>query len=127
MVNSISLPYLSDLVPATIDGSSNYNLRNSDNIHLVIACTSLYNNSFLACTSLYNNSFLPSTVLDLNNIPDENRNADTIMAFTCKNALSRDKPVVPIHHFLGNWKQQNLHTRLRTNYSGLNNDLYLKI
>ena len=42
MINGLSPQYLSDLVPTTIDSSSNYNLRNSNNIHLVNARISLY-------------------------------------------------------------------------------------
>ena len=44
------------------------------------------------------------------------------MAF--KNVLGRDKPVVPKHYLFGNRKEQILHTRLRTNCSVLNYDLY---
>ena len=46
------------------------------------------------------------------------------MAF--KNVLRRDKPVVPKHYLFGNRKEQILHTRLRTDCSVLNYDLYLK-
>ena len=59
-----------------------------------------------------------------NNIPDEHRNVDSVMAF--KNVLGRYKPVVPKHYLFGNRKEQILHTRLRTNCSVLNYDLYLK-
>ena len=89
MINCLSSQYLSYLVPATIDSSSNYNLRNSNNIHLAIARTSL-------CY----NSFLPSVVCDWNNKPDDRRNVDSVIAF--KNVLSRDKPIVPKHYLLGN-------------------------
>ena len=41
MINGLSPQYLSDLVPATIDSSSNYNLRNSNNNYLVNARTLL--------------------------------------------------------------------------------------
>ena len=92
----------SDHVPATIDSSLNYNLRNSNNIHLVNART-----------SLYFNSFLPPAVRDWNNIPDDRRNVDSVIAF--KKVLSRDKPIVPKHYPFGNKKEQILHTRLRTN------------
>ena len=85
MANGLSPPYLSDFVPTTVNNSSNYNLHNSNNIHLANART-----------SLYYNSFLPSAVRDWNNIPDEHRNVDSVMAF--KNVLGRDKPVVPIHY-----------------------------
>ena len=104
MINGLSPQYLLDLVPATIDSSSNYNLRNSNNIHLVNART-----------ALYYNSFLPSVVRDWNNIPDDRRNVDSVTAF--KNVLSRDKPIVPKHYLFGNRKEQILHTRLRTNCS----------
>ena len=110
MIDGLSPQNLSDLVPATID----YNLRNSNNIHLVNARTALY----------YNNSFLPSVVRDWNNIPDDRRNIDSVIAF--KNVLSRDKPIVPKHYLFGNRKEQILHTRLRTNCSVLNYDLYMK-
>ena len=60
MINGLSPQYLLDLVPATIDSSLNYNLRNSNNIHLVNART-----------ALYYNSFLPSVVRDWNNILDD--------------------------------------------------------
>ena len=113
MINGLSPQYLLDLVPATIDSSSNYNLRNSNNIHLVNART-----------ALYYNSFLPSVVRDWNNIPDDRRNVDSVIAF--KNVLSRDKPIVPKHYLFGNRKEQILHTRLRTNCSALNYDLYMK-
>ena len=46
------------------------------------------------------------------------------MAF--KNVLDRDKPVVPNHYLFRNRKEQILHTRLKTNCSVLNYDLYLK-
>ena len=83
MADGLSPPYLSDLVPTTVNNSSNYNLRNSN-----------YN----AHTSQYYNFFLPSAVRDWNNIPDEHRNVDSVVAF--KNVLCRDKSVVPKHYLL---------------------------
>ena len=92
MINGLYPQYLSDLVPATIDNSSNYNLRNSNTIHLVNARP-----------ALYYNSFLPSVVRGWNNIPDDHRNVDSVIAF--KNVLSRDKPIVPKHYLFGNRKE----------------------
>ena len=44
-----------------------------------------------------------------------------------KNVLNPgDKPIVPKHYLFGNRKEQVLHTRLRTNCSVLNYDLYMK-
>ena len=51
-----------------------------------------------ARTFLYYNSFLTSAVRNWNNIPDEHRNVDSVIAF--KNVLSRDKPVVPKRYLL---------------------------
>ena len=96
MTNGLSPPYLSDLVPATVNISSNHNLRNSNNIHLVNAHTSLNYNSFLT-----------TTVRDWSNIPEAYRNVDSAMAF--KIVLSRDKPVVSKHYLFGNWEEQILH------------------
>ena len=112
MINSLSPQYFSDLVPATIDSSSNYNSSNYNNIYLVNART-----------SLYYNSFLPSAVRDWNNIPDYHRNVDSVIAF--ENVLSRNKSIVPKLCRFGNRKEHNLHTRLRTNCSVLDYDLYL--
>ena len=91
MTIGISPPYLSDLVPTTVNNSSNYNLRHSD-IQLVNASTSLYYDSFLS-----------SAVRDWNNIPDEHRNVDSAVAF--KNVLGRDKPVVPKHYLFVNRRE----------------------
>ena len=60
-------------------------MGNSNNIHLVNART-----------ALYYNSFHPSVVCDWNNIPDDRRNVDSVIAF--KNVLSLDKPIVPKHY-----------------------------
>ena len=113
IANGLFPLYISDLMPITVNNSSNYNLRNSNNIHLVNGRT-----------SLYYNSFLPSAVRDWDNIPDDHRNVNSLMAF--KNVLVRDKPVAPEHYLFGNRKEQILHTRLRTNCSILNYDLYSK-
>ena len=94
MANGLSPPYLSDLVPTTVNNSSTYNLCNSNNIHQANAHT-----------SLYYNSFLPSAVRDWNNISDEHRNVGSVLAF--KNVLGGDKSVVPKHYLFGNRKENN--------------------
>ena len=94
MINGLSPQYLSDLVPATIDSPTNYNLRNSNNSHLVNARS-----------SLYYNSFLPSVFRDWNNIPGDRRNVDSVIAF--KNVLCRDKPIVPKHYLFKNRKNKS--------------------
>ena len=94
-INGLLSQYLSILVPVTVDSSL-----------------------------LFTITFLPSVVRDWNNIPDDRRNLDSVIAF--KNVLSLDKPIVPKHYLFGNRKEQILHTRLRTNCSVLNYDLYMK-
>ena len=108
LLNTFQILYLQLLTaPRTII------LRNSYTTHLVNART-----------SLYYNSLLPSAVRDWNNIPDDRRNVDSVIAF--KYIVIRDRPIVPQHYLFGNRKEQILHIRLRTNCSVLNYDLYLK-
>ena len=47
MSTNVSPPYLSALVPQSVDHASNYNLRNSDNLRSIAARTNLYYNSLL--------------------------------------------------------------------------------
>ena len=56
MYNSISPLFLSSLVTPLVQNTSNYSLRNADDIRTIHDCT-----------SLYSNSFLPSTIRDWNN------------------------------------------------------------
>ena len=48
------------------------------------------------------------------------------MFYSFKNYLNRDFTPVPKYYLTGNRKSQILHTRLGTNCSSLNNDLFLK-
>ena len=79
MLNGLSPPYLSDLVPTTVNNSSNHNLRNSNNI-LLITITLFFSQQFATGVTYQRR-------ID---------NVDSAMAF--KSALSRDKPVVPKHY-----------------------------
>ena len=113
MFNNISPVYLSSLVPPSISSISTYNLRNAENVQTIDSRTSQY------C-----NSFLPSAVREWNNLPLETRSSDSVNTF--KRSLDRGATVVPKYYYSGNRKFQILHTRLRTNCSSLNNDLFLK-
>ena len=75
-------------------------------------------------TNLHYNSFLPSVIRDWNELPVVVRQLDSVGSF--KNYLNRDFTPVPKYYLTGNRKSQILHTRLRTNCSSLNNDLFLK-
>ena len=113
MFNNISPAYLSSLVPPSISSISNSNLRNTENVQTIDSRT-----------SQYSNSFLPSAVREWNNLPLETRSSDSVNTF--KRSLDRGATVVPKYYYSGNRKFQILHTRLRTNCSSLNNDLFLK-
>ena len=113
MMNSLAPLYLSSLIPPTVNSLSRYNLRNSDNLQ-TIDCR----------TNQYFQSFLPSTVRAWNNLPPEAKQTDSLNSF--KHFLNRDKSYVPKYYYSGKRQLQILHTRLRTNCSSLNNDLYLK-
>ena len=78
----------------------------------------------LLMRELYYNSFLPSTVRAWNNVNDEAKQSNSVNTFKC--FLNKDKTRIPKHFYVGSRKAQVLHTRLRTNCSSLNLDLFLK-
>ena len=113
MIHNLAPLYLSSLVPQSVSNISRYNLRNSNNLQTLDART-----------SLYYNSFLPSTVRAWNNVNDEVKQSDSLNTF--KGFLTKDKLLVPKHFYVGHRKVQVLHTRLRTNCSSLNLDLFTR-
>ncbi|MEW8191406.1 MAG: reverse transcriptase family protein [Candidatus Thiodiazotropha endolucinida] len=113
MTHNLAPLYLSSLVPQSVSNISRYNLRNSNNLQTLDART-----------SLYYNSFLPSTVRAWNNVNDEVKQSDSLNTF--KGFLTKDKLLVPKHFYVGHRKVQVLHTRLRTNCSSLNLDLFTR-
>ena len=114
MVNGLSTPYFLSLIPLPVNRVPSYNLRNSNDIQTIPAC-SYY---------LYYNSFLPSVIRELNNLPLDIRNSDFLNSF--KRRLNDRARYVPKYYYSGNRKLQILHTRLRTGCSPLNHDLFLK-
>ena len=111
MVNDLTPQYLSSLVPSTVNETSRYNLRNSNDIRTVNIRT-----------SQYYNSFLPSTIREWNALPEEQRNSLTVAAF--KSHLNQSS--IPKYYYVGDRHPQILHTRLRTKCKSLNYDIYLK-
>ena len=67
--------------------------------------TTIYTIPIIFIFFIYYKAFLPSAVRDWNNITDEHRNVDTVIAF--KNVLSCDKPVVPKRYFFGSRKNKS--------------------
>ena len=105
--------YLSSLVPQTVMSISRYNLRNANDLQTI-----------KTESTLYYNSFLPSTVRAWNNLPNEAKHLQSTDAF--KYYLKKDKVKVPKYYYTGKRNVQILHTRLRTNCSSLNLDLFIK-
>ena len=112
MVNDLTLLYLPFLVPS-VNETSRYNLRNSNDIRTVNTRT-----------SQYHNSFLPSTIREWNALPEEQRNSLTVASFTSH--LKQSSTSIPKYYYVGDRHPQILHTRLRTKCSSLNYDIYLK-
>ena len=113
MVNGLSPPYISPLLPLPVDRVSSYNLHNSNDIQTIPART-----------YLYYNSFLQSAIQEWNNLPLDVRTSESLYNF--KRRLNDRYRVVPKYHYSGNRKLQILHTRLRTGCSSLNHDLFTK-
>ena len=111
MNNTITPFYLSDLVPGTVSSATRYNLRNSNNIMTIRGRT----NSYLS-------SLLPSTVRDWNDLPPEIAQSDSVASFRYN--LIRDRTHVPKYFYSGN--RHVLYTRLRTQCSAFNHDLFKK-
>ena len=113
MNSNLCPTYLSSLVPQTINSTSRYNLRNASDLQTI-----------KARTNLYYNSFLPSTVRAWNNLPLEAKQLQSVNSF--KYYLKKDTVSVPKYYYTGKRKIQILHTRLRTNCSSLNLDLFTR-
>ena len=116
MMYNFTPPYLSSSVPPSVSNISRYNLRNSNNLQTKDARTNQYYNSF----------FLPSAVRSWNNLPVEAKESDSVNSF--KRFLNQNKTHVhgPKYYYMGCRKAQILHTRLRTNCSSINMDLFFK-
>ena len=105
--------YLSELVPSLVQDTTNYNLRNSDNIQ-----------NCRAHSNPFHNSFFPSSIRAWNDLPDDIQNASSVASFKYK--LNRNLKAPPKYYNAGSRKGQILHARLRLECSSLNSDLYQK-
>ena len=113
MFSHLTPLYLSSLIPPSVSDMSRYNLCNSDQLQTIDSRT-----------ILYYNSFLPSTVRAWNSLPAEVKQFQTTHSF--KYYFNKSITPVPKYYYSKNRKAQILHTRLRTNCSSLNLDLFLK-
>ena len=113
MINCLTPTYLTSLVPSTVENTSAYNLRDSQNIR-----------PLLSRTQLYYKSFLPSCIIEWNEIPLNIRNSSSLVSF--KQQLNKNNIKVPVYYSSGNKLLQIHHTRLRTKCSFLNQHLNSK-
>ena len=113
MMNQLTPNNLSSLVPRPVGATSRYNLRNSNSLQTIDART-----------NQYFHSFLPSTVRAWNNLPNDVKQCSSVNSF--KYNIKQEKLQTPKHFYFGSRKAQILHTRLRTNCSSLNLDLFHK-
>ena len=113
MNHNLTPLYLTSLVPESVGNVSRYNLRNANNLQ-----------GINTRTAQYQQSFLPSTIREWNELPNEAKECNSVNSF--KYYLNKNREHTPKYFYTGNRKAQILHTRLRTNCSSLNLDLFLK-
>ena len=113
MQHDLAPTYLTNLVPPSVSETSRYALRNADD-YTTIQCK----------TQHYYSSFLPSVIRDWNNLPQQAKQINSLVSF--KAYLTRDKIKFPKYVNQGKRKWQVMHTRIRTNCSALNSDLFVK-
>jgi len=111
MVNKNTPDYLTNLVPSTFGQTHSYGTRNSYNL------PSIYSR-----TNFHHNSFIPSTVRLWNELPIHIRTASL---YSLKFFL-QNKRIVPQYFYSGSRIGQILHTRIRTESSGLKEHLFKK-
>ena len=99
------------LIPASVEDSTIYNLRNANNLRHT-----------LTRTQLYYRSFLPSSIRAWNDLALEVRQSSSIQSF--KYQLNKNLKRPPKYYYVGNRLSQIRHTRLRTDCSALNYHLF---
>ena len=112
-MHGLSPNCLRDLVPPFVQETSNYNLRNANNIQ-----TLAWN------TNLFYNAFFPSSVRAWNSLSEEIKQASSFSAF--KNHLKTNIKPPPKYYYTGTRLGQTLHARLRMACSSLISHLYHK-
>ena len=113
MINGLTPEYLHTLLPPTVQNTTSYNLRNSNDIRNVHART-----------NLFYNSFLPSTIRAWKELSDEIKSAPSVASF--KFRLNGDLHKPPKYYNAGSRIGQIMHARIRMECSSLNSHLYKK-
>ena len=107
MNTSVSPNYLSSLIPASVEDSTTYNLRNANHFRHT-----------LSRTQLYNRSFLPSSIRAWNDLSLKVRQSNSIQSF--KYQLNKNLKKPPKYYYISKRLSQIQHTILRTDCSSLN-------
>ena len=107
------LLHITCLILYLISNLSRYNLRNSNDLQTVDARTS----------QCYH-SFLPSITRDWNSLSVETKQPESVNSL--KLLLTKGKSTVPDHYYIDSRKTKILHTRIRTDCSSMNLDLFVK-
>lgn len=112
--NSLVPAYISDLIPPLVRETTNYPLRNSNNISIPYTRT-----------EISRKSCIPSSVLLWNTLDESVRSANTVTTFKnqVKQLYSNNRIVYPFF-VKGDRYLSVLHARIRNNCSNLKNDLY---
>ena len=112
-MNDMVPSYISNLIPPTVGNSSQYNLRDSNNIAVQAART-----------STFKRSCIPSAINLWNNLDLEIRQLPSISSFcyALKSQILQDQ--VPQHYMNGKRKLSILHARICNRCSNLHLDLY---
>ena len=113
MNTGVSPNYLSSLIPASVEDSTTYNLRNANNFRHT-----------LSRTQLYYRSFLPSSIRAWNDLSLEVRQSNSIQSF--KYQLNKKLKKPPKYYYIGNRLSQIQHTQLTTDCSSLNHYFFKK-
>ena len=113
MNTRVSPNYLTSLIPASVEDSTTYDLRNANNFRHT-----------LSRIQLYYRSFLPPSMRAWNDLSFKVRQSNSIQSF--KYQLSKNLKKPPKYYYNGNQISQIQQTRLRTDCSSLNHHLFQK-
>ena len=113
-VNGLVLSYISDLMPPPIHETTNYPLRDQNNI-TVPFCR----------TEIARKSCIPSSITLWNSLDEELRNSSTLASFKYQLKNLQNKSKVPHYYIVSNRYLSVLHARIRNNCSYLSSDLFM--
>ena len=107
--------YISDLIPPIVRETTNYPIRNRNDIATPFCRT-----------ELFRKSCIPSSVTMWNSLDDNLRNSSSLNSF--KYNLKKDNFAsvkAPVHYTYGDRYSSSMHARIRNNCSNLSRDLFI--